>query len=152
MIAFIISFTTYSQISEAKTFEKVIDIGKVEKLDEIGWIRICRLGYVEDSTYGIRAYSLTFTDENVIHNIEYSPDKVKVFGFTATSDELDYFYEFLKAGFKSDRVKSLEVGDVVIKTLPHSSGFMYINVAFEDGTEGMFKLKKRELDRLFGKR
>lgn len=151
MIALTISVYAFSQISEAKSLEKVINIGKVEKL-EYGIKRICRLGYIEDYTTGNRAYSLVFTDDNILHNQDYTPDKVKTFGFLATTEELDYFYNFLKKGFKLDHIRSLDVGDVIVSTLPHRTGFMYINVEFDNQTTGMFKLKKRELERLFGKK
>lgn len=72
--------------------------------------------------------------------------------YIATQDEYDYFYDFLIQGFKEDQIRSLEVGQDVVKTLPPISRFLYIYVNFKDGTSASLKLKKRQLTKLFGKK
>ncbi len=149
VLVLIISSDTYSQIGKSQIYDKPTEVGKVERL--LGdTYSLYTLSFTE-MEQGKTIYVLTFTNENTLYDNDNVTD-IRALGFMATQNEFDYFYNFLRQGFKEDQMKSLEVGQDVVKTLTPRSRFLYISVDFKDGTSAMLKLTKRQLAKLFGKK
>lgn len=149
LLALTFSMSVFSQIGSPKSKSEIINVGEVSR-----WVgdnySLYSLSYAATPTLGVRSYSLVFTNENTLLDNIVGNDMM-VIRFTANQDDLDVFYNFLKNGFKADVSRTLEVGKSIVTTIPHSSGFLYIGVDFEDGSSGMLKLKIRQLDKLFGR-
>ena len=146
-IVFLISSHVYAQRGKSKKVDKITEVGSVERI--LGdYISVYTLSFIEKD--GNNLYGLAFTNEQTLYDDD-SPDQ-KILTFTATQDEFDYFYNFLLEGFEEDQIRYLEVGQDILKTLPPISTFLYIYVDFKDGTSASFKLTKRQLSKLFGKK
>lgn len=138
----------HAQIGRLKVHDDPIVIGRVERKHPNYYV-LYTLGFIEVERER-RSYALAFTNERTLY--DNGGSDIKVLSFLATQSEFDYFYEFLKDGFDKDQTRSLEVGTSVVETLPLISKFMYIYVYYTDGTVASFKLKKRQLDKLFGEK
>lgn len=139
----------YSQIGKSLTYDNPTELGNVERY--LGdTYALYTLSYIElDSK--TKAYVLTFTNENTLYDNDKTPD-VRSLGFTATQEEFDYFYSFLQQGFKQDQIRSLEVGQDLVKTITTGSRFLHINIDFQNGESASFRVSKRQLAKLFGKK
>jgi DNA-binding transcriptional regulator GbsR (MarR family) len=134
-IIFLLSYFSYSQISDGKTVEELELIGKVKSTT------LKKMEYEGDD-----AYFLTFD------NLEYQQiSDLKTLSFTASDEEFEKFYKFLKSGFETKKQKEISVGDSRIRIEKNWSS-LRIYVFFENGTDGWFQLTKRRIDKLFGKR
>lgn len=133
------SISSYAQIGNVQTYENPIEIGTLYGGKH-------RLVYY-DRADSKRQYMLAF------HNEQYvNVSDTRVLAFSATQEEFDYFYQFLRDGFNMNSVRSLEVGEELVKTMPPSMGYMNVWVDFADGTSAKLIFSKRQLDKLFGKR
>lgn len=146
-LVLIISSNTYAQIDKPQINYKFTEVGRVERL--LGaYYTLYTLSFIEDEQ-GRRGYVLAFTNEKTLY--DNNGIDIRTLNFLATREEFDYFYIFLSQGFKEDQIRSLEVGQDVVKTLPLISRFLYIYVDFKDGTSASLKLKRKQLAKLFGK-
>ncbi len=150
ILALLLTFSlySYSQIGESYTYKNPTELGKVERY--LGdTYALYTLSYVElDSK--IKVYVLTFTNENTLYDIDRTPD-LRSLCFTANQEEFDYFYSFLQQGFKEDQIRSLDVGQDIVKTVTTGSRFLHIFVNFRNGESASFRVSKRQLAKLFGK-
>lgn len=69
----------------------------------------------------------------------------------ADEQEIEYLYNWLKAGLSEERKEWLDVGNDRIMTAPYM-GALAIYIFYENGSEAWFDITKKRLDRLFGKR
>lgn len=149
VLVLIISPDLYGQIGELETYNKITEVGKVERLVGNTYYALYTLSFVEVEK-GKRNYILVFTNERTLYDSDVAD--TRSLSFMATQSEFDYLYDFLIQGFNEDQIRSLEVGQNIVKTLPLTSKFMYIYVDFKDGKSASLKLKKRQLAKLFGRK
>lgn len=143
-----LSLFGYSQIGKTLTYENLIEVGEVERSIG-GYYAAYTLSYI-DLDSKTKAYVLTFSNENTLYSSR-TPD-VRSLGFIATQEEFDYFYSFLLQGFNQDQFRSLEVGQTLVRTITTGSRFLHINVDFQNGERASFRVSKRQLAKLFGKK
>lgn len=74
----------------------------------------------------------------------------KIF-FTATDEELEYFYNFLKEGISDKVGKTIEIGNHSLFVINMGKAVRISDVT-EYKAKNYFWLLPKELDRLFGKR
>lgn len=138
-----------AQIGKIKTYEKPTELGRVDRY--IGeFYALYTFSYTELNSE-TKAYVLTFTDEQTLYNRNKTAE-TKVLRFTATQEEFEYFYSFLEQGFKQDQNRSLEVGQDLVKTVKINSKYLYVYVNYTNGESASFRVTKRELAKLFGKK
>lgn len=141
-ILFVVLFVnhTYSQISTAKKLDESVIMGIADKM-----VGLPKLAYSEIDK-NTKQYYLYY------YNLEYPTIKdIQTISFTATSDELEYFYKFLQSGFDSTDKQSLKIGDasiIIYKT--YSS--IKVSVTQKNDIPGWFYLSKKQIDKLFGKK
>lgn len=138
-----------AQIGKIKTYEKPTELGRVDRY--IGeFYALYTFSYTEINSE-TKAYVLTFTDEQTLYNRNKTAE-TRVLKFTATQEEFEYFYSFLEQGFKQDQNRSLEVGQDLVKTVKINSKYLYVYVNYTTGESACFRVTKRELAKLFGKK
>ena len=148
-IIFTFSSSSFSQIGKSETYENPTEVGRIERY--LGDTHaLYALSFTERDSK-TKIYVLTFTNENTLYDNDKIPD-LRALRFTATQDEFDYLYAFLQQGFNLKQIRSLEVGEHLVKTITGKSRFLYINVDFKDGDSAMFRVSKRQLAKLFGKK
>lgn len=139
---------SFSQIGKVNTYENLIELGRVERY--VGnTYALYTFSFIEvDSINNV--YVLSFTNENTLYN-NSSPD-IRSVGFEATKDQLDYFFKFLLDGFDQKQIRTLDVGNHLVKTVPPSSKFLHIFIDFEGEDSASFRISKKQLARLFGRK
>lgn len=140
---------SYSQIGKFSSYDKPIQLGKVERY--LGnTYALYTLSYIELDSI-TRAYVITFTDENTLYNNDKAAD-IRTLSFKATEEELNYFYSFLQKGFTQTQIRSLEVGQDLVKTVITGSKFLHIVIKFHNGDSASFRVSKKQLPKLFGRK
>jgi hypothetical protein len=133
------SYLCSAQIGEVETVDKGILIGTATGREN---------GMPELRKFKIKGepvYVMTY------RNLEYQNIiDIQNFGFTATPDELEYLYQFLKDGFNTNEDRFLSVGESKLSTIKSASSIA-VFVRRTGKPEGYFYLSKKQLDRLFGK-
>jgi len=139
ILALSMCITTSSQVGEAEVREEPIFVGSSGKKE----YSLPKLVYHE-SEQG-RYYMLTY------QNLEYPTiTDIRVVGFMADEEEIDYVYDFMKSGFDTDENRSLKLGNSTIRTFK-SAKSIYVYVDHSDKPTGFFLLTAKQNDRLFGK-
>lgn len=140
LIVLIFANNSYSQIGNAIKLEETDILGIADKM-----VGLPKLAYSEIDK-NTKQYYLYY------YNLEYPTIKdIQTISFTATSEELEYFYKFLQSGFDSTDKQSLKIGDasiIIYKT--YSS--IKVSVTQKNDIPGWFYLSKKQIDKLFGKK
>ena len=138
IIIFLFSVLSFGQDTEADTDKFVNIIGVGHELTGYP-----TLHYIAKKKK--KKYTFIFKNEEYVQ-----ADDIKFFYFLSKDTSLNDFYNFLVEAFDKDQETQLSIGDVtVIAQKVHSS--IKITVKYPDQASGWFKIKKRPLDKLFGK-
>lgn len=131
----------FSQVGEVEVKPEAILVGKVGKSK----LSYPKLEYI-DTELG-RYFTLTYLNAEYDNQID-----LKGTSFIGTNEDLDYVYEFLKAGYGNSEDRSLKVGKDDIKTSKTvSKNSIMVFIHHHDSNMGYFYLTLKHLDLLFGK-
>ena len=134
------SFVSKGQIGNVTTLDEYTHIGfnnNITKFHDLSY-------KVDDE--GIKTYALHY------RNMEYQNiDTYEIIFFTATDEELEYFYNFLKEGISDKVGKTIEIGNHSLFVINMGKAVRISDVT-EYKAKNYFWLLPKELDRLFGKR
>ncbi len=93
-----------------------------------------------------KLYMLTYFDKNLPFK-----ENIRIIGFLATAEELEYVYRFFDDGFSSDEIRYLDLGEDRVRVIKSDTpDLIYIDVYHGSQDDGSFALKPEQLDRLFG--
>ena len=87
----------------------------------------------------------------IYKNHEYTQgDDIKFFRFLSNDIGLDFFYEFLMDSFNKKEAREIRMGDVKVISEKEKSS-VKITVKHPDQASGWFTIKKKHIEKLFGK-
>ncbi len=135
---FLFSVASFGQISETEKSASPNTIGVGNQLTGYPTLKYVVEGDMKSYTF-------------IYKNHEYTQgDDIKSFTFLSNDIGLDFFYEFLMDSFNKKEAREIDLGDVkVIAEKAKSS--IKITVKHPDQASGWFTIKKKQLEKLFGK-
>lgn len=93
-----------------------------------------------------KLYMLTYFDKDLPFK-----ENIRIIGFSATPEELEYVFQFFEDGFSSDEIRYLDLGEDRVRVIKSDTpDLIYIDVYHGSQVDGSFTLKHEQLDRLFG--
>ncbi|MCO5725544.1 hypothetical protein [Robiginitalea marina] len=141
LLALLSSYLSSAQIGEVVTGRKGTLIGTGNgKIDGLPELRLYKIN-------GEDYYVITY------RNSEYNTFiDLQSFGFYATPQELEFLYNFIRDGLKSEERRTLKVGESTLMTNRFLSRQVAVHVFQVGKPDTYFLLNQNWLDRLFGKK
>lgn len=143
MLMMYISTQTFSQI-DVLTIEKTVNVGEVKN----AYSYVAGLSYVKDGDN--RIYTMRYRDVQYTQLVD-----VKSISFGASEDEIEQLYQLMVTIAESNKgeTRELKLGNGRMTLVATSSmGVKYVVVyAKDDAPMGSFLLRRKDIDKLFGK-
>ena len=142
------TFTTLAQIGTGSTIEEKVLVGRNNKGKMNPFYVTLERSEIDIKNTDF--YVLSYRNKEHTSFVDS-----KYITFTATPEELEYFYNFLKEGMslKKGTKRNIEIcGNTLIVT--SKKGWIYVWISHEQQIgelDGIIDLTKKQLERLFGK-